>query len=551
MTRRQLIVSSATSAAAAMAANTPPAIPSEVVERFDSGIASTLERQVTEPASRWCGGAPDAYGLYWHATAGGILASLGTAFLYSGSRYHLKPEILERMRLAAAFLHRYQSADGNIDNPITNFNSPPDTAFMATGIAPLGRLAKQQNSREVMALVQPVLEQCGKGLAFGGVHTPNHRWVVCQALSQIDEVLPRPEYARRIDQWLAESIDIDSDGQYTERSTTVYDPIVDRALIVIAHKRGRPQLLDPVRRNLDSLLYLLHPNFEAVTEISRRQDQYLRAGIQSYWFSLQYMAARDNNGIYSALAAKVPQAVSLPALLEYPEMIRSVAHAPIPDNYEKQFPSLAISRIRRGPTSATVILGGSSRFFTVRRGDAILTAIRFSSAFFGKGQFVPTGATKSGAAYSFTQELSAGYWQPLEKPRQIPAGDFAQTKKERRVTQLCHMKYAAAVTEQPNGFHVRIQAEGTKDVPLTIELAFAPGGKLEGCEPVKDDANAFLMRERTGAYRAGSDTIRFGPMLREHSYVTVRGSEPRIPGQQNVYLTALTPVDHTIEFEWA
>jgi hypothetical protein len=40
-------------------------------------------------------------------------------------------------------------------------------------------------------------------------------------------------------------------------------------------------------------------------------------------------------------------------------------------------------------------------------------------------------------------------------------------------------------------------------------------------------------------------------MLREHSYVTVRGSEPRIPGQQNVYLTALTPVDHTIEFEWA
>lgn len=511
-----------------------------------------MAAQVIDASSRWRGATADAYGLYGHGAVGGTLAVMGTAYLYPSSRHHGRAEVFARMRLAVDFLQRNMSADGNILLPVTNFNSPPDTAFMVAGIAPLLLQAQQVKSREVQALMEPLLERCGRGLVKGGMHTPNHRWVACSALAQLHEVMPRPEYVRRAEQWLAEGIDIDGDGQFTERSTSVYDPIVDRALVVAADKLRKPELLDPVRRNLESLLYLLHPNGEVVTEISRRQDAYQRGRMLSYWFPLQYMAVHDKNGMYATLAAQAaPQAMGLAVLLEYPELLTPVVPKPCPDNYEKHFKELGIARIRRGATSATLVLGGRSRFLTLRRGEAVVTAVRFASAFFGKGQFIPAKTEKSGPAYVFTQQLSAGYYQPLDPPRKIAAGEFDATRHERKVTELCTLRQWAIVTEESDGFSVRIQASGTNDVPLAIEIAFAAEGTLEGCEPVHADAGAFLMQDEMGSFRAGGDVIRFGPKLRQHSYLAMRGAEARIPGQQCVYLTALTPVDHTLRFRWA
>src|SRR4029079_13451654 len=117
-----------------------------------------------------------------------------------------------------------QSPQGFIDNPITNFNSPADTAFVARGLCPVTLLASRAGVREVPAMLEPFLRRAGAGLAVGVIHTPNHRWVVCGALAQLYELYNDDSYVRRIDQWLAEGIDMDPDGQYNERSTYVYNP---------------------------------------------------------------------------------------------------------------------------------------------------------------------------------------------------------------------------------------------------------------------------------------------------------------------------------------
>ena len=164
-------------------------------------------------------------------------------------------------------------------------------------------------------------------MAEGGVHTPNHRWVICSALAQINDLFPDERYVRRIDEWLAEGIDIDRDGQFTERSTLTYNVVTDRALLVMAAKLKRPELLEPVRENLRSLLYLLHADGEVVTEISRRQDQYTRGGTDGYWFPLTCLALADGNAQFATLAQRSEGGARLSTLLEYPQLSQQLPAA--------------------------------------------------------------------------------------------------------------------------------------------------------------------------------------------------------------------------------
>lgn len=540
-------------AAAGTAAADPPRhpeIPTPVTHRHDEYVQDLLARQVTDPSSRWCGSFPDDDGLHSPHSAAIILDAFTAAFLHAGSKFHKSALLLERLSFAARHLAARQHENGTIDLMITNFNSPPDTAFVVHNVGTAACLARRHGLAQVAALTEPFLRKAGAALVRGGVHTPNHRWVIGHALAQIHELFPDPEYVRRIDQWLAEGPDLDADGQFAERSTLVYNAISDRAFVVMAAKLNRPALLDPVRRNLEAMLWLLHPGYEVVTEISRRQDAYQRGTMAPYWFPLKYLAVKDGNGKFAALAREFEApAAGLSAMMEYPETTQpGPPAAPIPEDYERQFSVLEIARVRRGLTSATMILGGASRFFTLRRGAAVVNAVRFASAFFGKGQFVPETASKHAGAYLFEQTLTGEYYQPLDPPRRISGPEYYTTRLERRRSEVCKLRQAATVTETRNGFRLRIAVQGTADVPVAVEINLRDGGTLEGCAPHPKVADAWLLSSGIAAYHAGKDTIRFGPGSATHRYVLVRGAEPKLPGP-SVYLTGYTPFDCEITFE--
>lgn len=549
-TRRQMLLALGAATTALGAGETPPSVDPEAVERNDRAVEGLLRTQVTDPASAWRGGVPDEFNIHNAGSAGWLIEAAAASLVCPQSKLHGERALVERIQLAAGFLERAQGPEGNIDLLATNFNSPPDTGFVVHGVATAAAIANRYGAGEVVRALRPFLVKAGGGMSTGGIHTPNHRWVVSSALAQVNELFPHPDYARRIGQWLAEGIDIDEDGQFIERSTVTYNTVTDRALVVMAVKLQRPELLEPVRRNLRAMLYLLHPDGEVVTEVSRRQDQFARGTMAGYWFPLNYLAVRDQDGQLAALTRQLaPRNARLPALLEYPEMNGALpASQALPDNYEKSFPAIGLVRIRRGARDATLVLEDNSRFFSLRNGNAVVQAVRFACSFFGKGQFVPASARQSPGEYSFERTLEAPYYQPLDPPRRVTYRNWEALRERRRQTQICRLTEAATVRETKDGFQLRVQARGTSGVPVAIEISLRDGGTLEGCRPAPRQADAWLLEKGFAVYRAGADQIRFGPGAAPHWNTQLRGAEPKLPGQ-SVYLTGYTPFDRTITFE--
>lgn len=553
LTRREaLVLFGAGSALAAAPGRTAAQAPDDLfpraVARNDAAARRLIEAQVADPSDARSGSVRDDNGLHQPWSASGVIETLTASFVHPRSALYGDPAVLARIRLAAGFLERAQNAQGNIDLLISNFDSPPDTAFVVHGVATAAAIGRKHGHEQITHMLRPFLVRAGGGMAAGGVHTPNHRWVICSALAQLHELFPDSRYVRRIDEWLAEGIDIDADGQFTERSTLTYSTVIDRALVVMAAKLQRPELLDAVRQNLRALMYLLHSDGEVVTEISRRQDQYARGGVEGYWFPLTYLAVKDRDGQFATLAREATEdGVSLSALLEYPELSEPLpASLPLPDDYEKPFPEVGIVRFRRGPLSATLVLSGSSRLLTLRHGGAVMEGVRFASAFFGKAQFIPDTAGKRGDTYHLRQSLEAPYYQPL--PQRITPKTWAATRPTRRQSEINHLEQSAEIAEIQRGFRVRVRAAGTAGVPLAVEIGFREGGQLEGCREVPGSPGSFLLESGSGVYRMGSRRIRFGPGSAPHPYIQVRGAEPKLPAQ-SVYLTGFTPFDHTLTFE--
>jgi hypothetical protein len=521
---------------------------STAVERNDAAAERLIKAQIGDPADTMAGSVPDEHLLHQPWSASGVIETLTASFVHPRSRFHRDNTVLDRIRLAARFLERSQSPQGNIDLLISNFNSPPDTGFVVHGVATAAAIARNRGVTEIVDGLRPFLVKAGGGMAVGGVHTPNHRWVICSALAQVNDLFPDPRYVRRIDEWLAEGIDIDEDGQFTERSTLTYNTVITRAFVVMAVKLKRPELVEPVRQNLRALMYLLHGDGEVVSEISRRQDQYMRGGMEGYWFPLTYVAVKDRNGQFAAMAREAAkEGVRLPALLEYPELLEPLpATQPLPDDFEKPFAKTGIVRIRRGTLSATIVLGGSSRLLTLRHRGAVMEGVRFATSFFGKGQFVPETAEKRGDVFHLRQSLQAPYYQPL--PQKITTESWTATRPTRRQSEINRLEQAAEIKEVARGFQVRVQAHGTDGVPLAIEIGFREGGNLDGCEAVPGNPGSFLLPSGMGVYTAGPARIRFGSGSAPHRYVQLRGAEHRLPGQ-SVYITGYTPFDRTLTFE--
>src|SRR6516225_3736449 len=163
VTRRQVLWGLGSAALASGAPSAPPEVDSRVVARNDAALDNLLRAQVTDPRHARLGAVPDDYLMYHAGAAGSLIETAAASWIAPHSRHRGAPEVLERIRLAAQFLERSQSAEGNIDLLSTNFNSPPDTGFVVHNVATAAAIARRYSHDEVLRLLQPFRRGNGIG----------------------------------------------------------------------------------------------------------------------------------------------------------------------------------------------------------------------------------------------------------------------------------------------------------------------------------------------------------------------------------------------------
>jgi hypothetical protein len=551
--------STATSSTASLPTND---LLTDLIRANDVQIPAQLANQERSASHRWHGGIINEYGLHTVGGTANFISALACALCAPGSKYFNAPDLAQPLRLAVAYIIKAQHADGTVDYYATNFHSNPDMAFILELVCPACELLRSSSLPVYRAIADELgvfITRGANGLVTGGIHTPNHRWVVCSALALANALYPNPRYVARIDEWLAETIDLDPDGQYTEKSTTVYSPTVDNSLVHVARLLNRPALYEPVRRNLEMTLFYVHPDGEVVTEASRRQDRNTRGSMARYYYSYRALALHDGNGRFAAMCRQIEQTARaqisiLPALLTQTDLNQPLPpNATLPTDYAKVFAYSNLARIRRGARSGT-ILASNTTLFSFRKGAAALEAVRCATAFFGKGQFVADALEPVDGRYVLRQKLDGPYFQPLSAD-QIAHGDHAKmapngtlstdSRALRTRSNIQLLESVITISESAGKFTLEFSITGTDEVPVALELAFRHGGKLTGVTPVAHVNDAFLLSSGMGRYTVGEDTIEFGPGQASHTYTQVRGALPKWDGL-SVYLTGLTPFKTTL-----
>ncbi len=418
-----------------------------------------------------------------------------------------------------------------------NVQSPPDSAFTVNDVCDAHVLAAGAGPElaDVTAALAEIAGAATGALLTGGVHTPNHRWELSAALARLHRSFPDDRLLARAEEWLAEGVDIDTEGLYSERSAVYASIVTNPALLLLAEVLGRTDLVDAVERNLTATLDLIRPDGTVETVHSRRQDQRLSFALWPYLPHYRLLAIRTGRGDF-ARAARLAAADGIhdPDLLAQtlltPDLCRALP-APEPETLPRHR-YLATARLaaHASATAHTVVYGGSDvpehrrvrsglacnpTFLRLFAGDAVLDAVRLSRGFFDLGPFRAADMRQlADGRYELTQTLTAAYYQPLPADRRrddgayrlVDDGRFSASMAfpDRPRDEVSHTT-RVEVDLRDDGADLRIDISGPR-VPWALELTFRPGGVAEGAEPIGD--GRWCMTTGPMTYRAGDDEIR-------------------------------------------
>ena len=468
-----------------------------VLEAVETFARKALELQILDESDKDYGGFRCPEQLVCEPwVAANTFSVLTMLYFTRDSTFYTSPELLERMQLALQFVLKSQYPDGTIDAYFCgDMRAASNVAFAVHPLARAYRVLSRRHDeyQDMLTSLETFLKRSAEALICKPVFTPNHRWVAASALVEIDKLFVDHRAILKAEDYLRDSIDINNDGLYSEKSP-VYNMLSNAMLLNIAKKLDKPILMEEVRRSLKFSLYNFYANGEVVTEYSNRKDA--ESGLPSGYPVWKEMSIIDHNG-YFASASDLTLEMYLKrmddgflrpyvnnpdpnfrkektsrflATSNIGELLAAelelnndaVIRLPIQDVYEKVFPESNIVRIRNGKMSAT-IMGDNQILFALQNGNVIIDGFRIKYAYYGHRDFTPEELEADNGKYILWDEFTRWECGPTAKRREIMAVD---------------LQIVVTIERIDNGVEMHILARGWERIPLQLEFGLRKQGKV-------------------------------------------------------------------------
>lgn len=423
------------------------------------------------------------------------------AYLDPDSDLYNSDAVLDGLRLWVGFMQRRQYADGSIGMWGGGIGSAPEAAFTVPGLcASYRRLAASSVSGrdELMTAIAAYIKGVKRIIHNSFPFTSNHRWTAfIGPLAIAHHLFPEPGDREIIENYLADGIDMDSDGLYVEERSPNYNMVANWGLLYLVDSWGRTDFLALIARNLDLVLEMRQPNGEAETLFSHRQDRgRAHASGADYWI-FKRMAVEQGDGRYASMADTLMLEMSqsgrlshsfipLTWLMDEPRFRdEDLPRAKLPSRCERQFQTAPLYRWRHDDVAMTVAAdpgehfwditqgswGGHQRsdaFMSLHAGQAIIDVIRIRWAC-GTGGFRPEKIEydSDGSIVLIYRDPGwdhVAHFRPKEQwgPRHYSV-DLEARVRIRRIS---------------SEFHLDIHLSGWPDIPISIQFLLRENATL-------------------------------------------------------------------------
>lgn len=536
---------------------------SELVKKQEKYYDIIKERQNLNEDSIW-------YGEFYDNV--NIIEQALPLYISEESKYYKSKELLDRMKLNLDFFLRMQFPNGLLSLWNCNIISPPDTAFNVYPLSLCLDLIEKVNMPELDTLKEKIyrfLKNVIPGLVLGGFHTPNHRWIISCALALLYKRFKDESIKSRVYEFIGEGIDINNSGEWTERSNGGYNSMVDAWCYHIAEVFNEESFFDAVRKNLNMMKYMLHPEDYIVTEYSARQDRAQKIKMSSYAIPYLLMACMDNDKEFSYLADLcIENSKSLGRLLVYcnlyeAELAKKPPCKQISESYtvllnENNLSELrqkhsifgdTVLRYRKDKLSITV-MAGQQEFMFVQYGKARACSIKLPIGWFGIGgvdfsQIKRISETK----FTLSTQIYGDYFQTLnsESVKEYN-GNYIKMPNDQRERIGCVETNAEITIElKDNGVDLNISVDKMPYIFTQLVIGFDSDGEIEGEGIVNLPNGAFLPTDGKARYIIDSEWIEVEGEANSHNYDVIRGDIYN-KHLKNLVFNALSPKDWKIKF---
>lgn len=528
----------------------------------DERVEYLLRNQVTDSQNPEYGGIWDPFS-GWTTQKSGMNAiePLLLAYCTKQSCFYRSCKVKKAVEAAFDFCDSIQRPDGSFDLFDCNFYSAPDTAF---GIQSLWRayqiLEKDGSEPQILERLQRLIFSSAQGVAAGGFHTPNHRWVISSALLIAWKITGQDAFLERAQEYLAEGIDCSEDGEFTERSAAIYNIVNDYALVLISELLEENSRLVFVERNLAMMMTFYEPDGSVFTMNSTRQDNSQKMFPAQYYYLYRDLAEKTGNSRYASFAEWILEKLAshhedcsqlFPFVLLHPEWEKSPEIAPKGmEDFSRLYRHSGIARIRKGNFTASLMRENPTPF-AVQLGE-ISVYLRIGISFFNVRNLLAQTLEKTESGYRLIFTSEGTYKQPFGK--NMGTSDWAEMDHTARgVLVAARLKVELELKEREDGVDLTISASGCDRVPFKFEFGIPAGVQVinDAFECLSQPGVQLIAKQGEIHIDNGKDRLTFGPAFADNAFIQSRaGIVPPSGKNLNLYFTGMTEFHRTISFRF-